>query len=68
MRDTQRSSQSYMKNTRGRKEMEVSRRRKRGTQERRDLGCTVFPKCSPQPRIPTEIHSIGLRREGAGRK
>ena len=68
VRDTQRSSQSYMKNTRGRKEMEVSRRRKRGTQERRDLGCTVFPKCSPQPRIPTEIHSIGLRREGAGRK
>ena len=36
VRDTQRGSQSYMKKRRGRKEIEVSRRRKRGTQERRD--------------------------------
>ena len=36
MRDTQRGSQSYMKKGRGRKEIEVSRRRKRGTQEERD--------------------------------
>ena len=34
MRDTQRGSQSYMKR-RGRKEIEVSRSRKRGIQERR---------------------------------
>ena len=36
MRDTQRGSQSYMKKRRGRKEIEVSRRRKRGIQEGRD--------------------------------
>ena len=30
MRDTQRGSQSYMKKRRGRKEIEVSRRRKKG--------------------------------------
>ena len=30
VRDTQRGSQSYMKRRRGRKEIEVSRRRKRG--------------------------------------
>ena len=36
MRDTQRSSQSYMKKRRGRREIEMSRRRKRGTQEERD--------------------------------
>ena len=61
VRDTQRVSQSYMK--RGRKEIEVSRRRKRGIQRREtDLGSTQFPKCSPQPRTPTEIHRIGLRR------
>ena len=36
IRDTQRGLQSYMKKRRGRKEIEVSRRRKRGTQERRD--------------------------------
>ena len=29
-----------------------------------DLGSTLFPKCSPQLRTPTEIHRIGLRREG----
>ena len=36
VRDTQRGSQSYMKKRRGRKEIEVSRRRERGIQERRD--------------------------------
>ena len=36
VRDTQRGSQSYMKKRRGRKEIEMSRRRKGGTQEERD--------------------------------
>ena len=36
VRDTQRGSQSYMKKWRGRKEIEVSRREKKGTQEERD--------------------------------
>ena len=36
VRDTQRGSQSYMKKRSGRKEIEVSRRRKGGTQEERD--------------------------------
>ena len=36
VRDTQRGSQSYMKKRRWRKEIEVSRRIKRGIQERRD--------------------------------
>ena len=36
MRGTQRGSQSYMKKRRGRKEMEMSRRRKGRTQEKRD--------------------------------
>ena len=31
VRDTQRGSQSYMKKRRGRREIEMSRRRKRGT-------------------------------------
>ena len=34
--DTQRGSQSYMKKRRGRKEIEVSRKRKKGIQEERD--------------------------------
>ena len=36
VRDTKRGSQSYMKKRRGRKEIEMSRRRKRGTQKERD--------------------------------
>ena len=33
-----------------------------------DLGSALFPKCSLQPRTPTEIYRIWLRREGGGRK
>ena len=36
VRDTQRGSESYMRKRRGRREIEMSRRRKRGTQEERD--------------------------------
>ena len=47
LRDTQRSLQSYMKKRRGRREMEMSRRRKGGTQRREtDLCSTLFPKCT----------------------
>ena len=54
VRDTQRGSQSYMKKRRGRREIEVSRRRKGGFKRREtDLGSTLFPKCSPQPRTLT---------------
>ena len=37
VRDTQRGSQNYMKKRRGRKEIEVSRRRKGGIQEGRQI-------------------------------
>ena len=68
-RDTQRGSQSYMKKRRGRREIEMSRRRKRGTQEERDR-FTEFsvPKVFSVAQTPTEIHRIGLGREGEGRK
>ena len=32
---------------------------KRGNQKERDLGSNQFPKCSPQPGIPEEIHRFG---------
>ena len=68
LRDTQRVSQSYMKK-RGRKEIEISRGRKRGTQEERDRS-TQFsvPRVFSVAQTPTEIHRIGLGREGGGRK
>ena len=68
VRDTQRG-QSYMKKRRGRREIEMSRRRKRGTQEKRDR-YTQFsvPKVFSVAQTPTKIHGIGLEREGERRK
>ena len=43
VRDTQRGSHSYMKKRRGRREIEVSRRRKGGFKRgEADLGCTKY--------------------------
>ena len=65
VRDNQRGSQSYMKNTRGRKEIEVSRRREGGTQEERDRSIQLsVPKVFSVVQTPTKIHRIGLGREG----
>ena len=51
VRYTQRGSQSYMEKRRGRKEIEVTRRRRGGVKRREtDLASNQFPKCSPQPR------------------
>ena len=68
MRDNQRSSQSYMKNRRGRKEIEVSRR-ERGTQEERDRSMQLSVlKVFSIAQTSTKIHRIGLGREGERRK
>ena len=65
----QRGSWSYIEKRRVGKEIEVSRRRKRRIKRRQtDLGSALFPKCSLQPRTPTEIHRVGLIREGEGRR
>ena len=69
MRDNQRGSQSYMKNTRGRREIGVSRRREGGTQEERDRSMQLsVPKVFSVAQTPTKIHRIGLGREGERRK
>ena len=64
VRDTQRRSQSYMEKRRGRREIEVIRRRRGGVKRREtDLASNQFPKCSPQPRTHTEIHRVKSRNE-----
>ena len=69
VRDNQRGSQSYMKNRRGRKEIEVIRRRERGTQEERDRSTQLsVPKVFSIAQTPTENHTIGLGKEGERRK
>ena len=58
--NTQRVSQSYIEKRRGRKEIEVTRRRRGGVKRREiELASNQFPKCSPQPRIPKGIHRVG---------
>ena len=69
MRDNQRGLQSYMMNRRGRKEIEMSRRRERGTQEERDISTQLSVlKVFSVAQTPTKIHRIGLGREGKRRK
>ena len=59
VRDTQRGSQSYIEKRRGRREIEMTRRRggevkRRGT----NLANNQFLKSSPQPRTSKEIHGV----------
>ena len=59
VRDTQKSSQGYMEKRRGRREIEVARRRreevKRGAGH---LASNQFPMCSPQSGTPREVHGV----------
>ena len=69
VRDHQRGSQSYMKNRRGRKEIEVSRKTERGTQEERDRSTQLSVlKVFSVAQTSTKIHRNGLGREGERRK
>ena len=60
VRSTWRGSQSYKEKRRGRKETEVTRRRK-GSMKRRetDPGTNQVPKDSPQSGTHKEIHRVG---------
>ena len=58
-RDTQRGSQSYMDKRRGKREIEVTRRRI-GKIKRREtnLASNQFSMCSPQSETPREVHGV----------
>ena len=69
VRDTRRGSQNHMKKRRERREIEVSRRRKRGTQEERDRSKQLsVVRVFSIAKTPTKIHKMGLGREGDRRK
>ena len=69
VRDTQRGSKSYMEKRRGRREIEVTRRRrgeiKRG---KSNLARNQFSLCSPQSGTLKEVHRVPQRREEGGRR
>ena len=57
--DTQRSSQSYMEKRRGRREIEVTRRRRGGVKRgESNLASNPFPMCSPQSGTLREVHRV----------
>ena len=68
VRDTQRGTQSYTEKRRGRREIEVTRRRREGLKRgERKLASNHFAMCSPQSgslREFTELHREEKREEG----
>ena len=69
VRDTRKGTQSYMEKRRGRREIEVTRRRREGIKRgERKLASNQFPVCSPQSGTLREVHRVTWRREeGEGR-
>ena len=69
VRDTQRGSQSYMEKRRGRREIEVTRRR-RGEIKREEskLASNHFLMCAPQSGPLRDVHGVIQRREEGGRR
>ena len=69
VRDTQRGSHNYMEKRRGRREIEMTRRKRGGIKRAgKNLVNNLFPMCSPQSGTPREVHRVTWRRkEGGGR-
>ena len=64
VRDTQRGSQSYMEERRGRREIEVTRRRRGGIKRGESkLASNHFPMCSPYFASLRDVHRVTQRRE-----
>ena len=69
VKDTQRGSQSYMEKRRGRREIEVTRRRRGGIKRlETNLSSNQFPMCSPQSGTPREVYGVPQRREAGERR
>ena len=67
VRDTQKGSLRYMEKRRGRREIEVNRRRRGGIKRGESkLASSQIPMCSPQPGTPREAHRVTQRREEGG--
>ena len=59
VRDTQRGSRSYMEKKRGRREIEVTKKRRGGIKRGEiSLASNQFPMCSPPPGTPREVYRV----------
>ena len=69
VRDTQRDSQSYMEKRRGKREIEVTRRRRgRIKRGKIKLSSSQFLVCAPQSGPLREVYRITQRKEEGGRR
>ena len=69
VRDTWRGTQSYMEKRRGRREIEVTRRRRGGIKRGESkLASNHVSVCSPQSGPLRDVHGVALRREEGGRR
>ena len=68
VRDTWRGTQSYMEKRKGRREIEVTRRRRGESKEESKLASSHFPMCSPQSVPLRDVHGVTQRREEEGRR
>ena len=64
--NSQRGSQNYTEKRRGRKEIEMTRRRRGGVKRREtDLACIQFPKCVLQSQEhPKRFTMLGRKEKG----
>ena len=68
VRDTQRGSQSYKEKRRGRREIEVTRRRRGGVKRgENSLASNEFPICSPQSGTLKRVSQSSIEKR-RGRK
>jgi len=69
VRDTQRGSQSYMEKRRGRRGIEVTRRRRGVIKSgESNLASNQFPMCSPYSGTLRAVHGVTQRIEEGGRR
>ena len=69
LRDTRRGTQSYMEKRRGRREIEVTRRRRGGIKRGESkLASNHFLMCSPQSGPFRDVHGVTQRREEEERR
>ena len=68
VRDTQRCTPSYIEKRRGRKELEVTRKRSGGIKRGESkLASNHFLMCAPQSGPLRDVHGVTQRREEGGR-
>ena len=69
VRDIWRGTQSYMEKRRGRREIEVTGRRRGGVKRGESkLASNHLPTCSPQSGSLRDVHGVTQRREEGGRR